>query len=210
MGIGGAAFVDDVKPYELMKIRLLNGGHSALAYISLLAGYTFVDDAMNDKRIHNFTESYMNELKKTLEPIDGVDFDEYIRILLKRFANPAVRDRLLRLAEDGSTKILNSMITPLLTLLERGEGVPGLTIALATWISYIKQASLNRNFELKDPIAEKLMEKAARSSVSLEDFLSIREVFPKKIFQYPGFIKGLGNVLDRISGKGIQDLLEDY
>jgi len=203
----GVTFVDDVKPYELMKIRLLNGGHSSLAYLSLLAGYYYVDDAMHDKKIRNFVFSYMNELKATLEPIEGVDYDAYIQNLLSRFANPAVRDRLLRLAEDGSTKLLNFTIGPLLSLLKMGNQVPNITIVLASWIVYLHQSNTNKDFEVKDPIAGKLQKAAAESLESLSGFLSIQEVFPKEIFQYQDFIDHLERAVIRIREKGISDLI---
>ncbi len=206
----GASFVNDVKPYELMKIRLLNGGHSALAYLSILAGYSFVDDAMNNIRIRNYIRSYMHELKTTLDPIEGVDFDDYIRDLLKRFANPAVRDRLLRLAEDGSTKILNSMIPPLQILLEKGKDISGLLTALATWIYYIHLSLENRDYEVKDPIADKLRKSAMDPVNNLKEFLSIREVFPASLAENRNFTEPLRETVRRVTDKGVTDLLRDF
>ncbi len=205
-GMAGVTFVDDVRPFELMKIRLLNGGHSALSYLSLLAGYYYVDDAMNDEYIRNFVFSYMNELKTTLNSIEAVDYDEYIQNLLRRFANPAVRDRLLRLAEDGSTKFLNCTIGPLLTLLERGEQVPNITIALAAWIVYLQRSVGNMDFEVKDPIVAKLQKAAIDSQANISEFLAIQEVFPKEIFQYVDFIDQLRNMIGKINEEGIKKI----
>jgi len=204
----GATFVDDVKPYELMKIRLLNGGHSALAYLSLLAGYRYVDEAMNDELIRRFVLNYMNELKATLKPIEGINYDEYIDTLINRFANPAVRDRLLRLAEDGSTKFVNAAIAPLLLLLEKGEAVPNISIALGAWIIYLRQSLKNKSFEVKDPIAAKLQKAAEEATENFSAFLSVQNVFPKKIFKYPEFIQKFEKTVLNITQNGVKNFLK--
>ncbi len=203
----GAQLVEDVKPYELMKIRLLNGGHSALAYLSLLAGYQYVDDAMNDSRIREFVRAYMNTLKKTLNPIAGIDYDEYIETLLRRFANPAVRDKLLRLAEDGSSKILNFIVGGLLILLKQNEDVSPISTALASWIVYLDQSRSNEAFEVKDPLAEKLREKAALSMNDATPFLSMVEVFPQEILNQKSFLEELNTKIRILREKGADGIL---
>ena len=97
-------FVDDVEPYELMKLRLLNSSHSAMAYVSLLASHTFVDEALTDIDVLTFLRAYMNEVVTTLVPVAGVNFIEYRAKLVERFSNPYIKDTLARLALDGSQK----------------------------------------------------------------------------------------------------------
>ena len=97
-------FVDDVEPYELMKLRLLNSSHSAMAYVSLLACHTFVDEALTDIDVLTFLRAYMNEVVTTLVPVAGVNFIEYRAKLVERFSNPYIKDTLARLALDGSQK----------------------------------------------------------------------------------------------------------
>ena len=70
-------FVDDVEPYELMKLRLLNSSHSAMAYVSLLAEHVFVDEALVDIDVLTFLRAYMSEVVESLVPVAGVDFIEY-------------------------------------------------------------------------------------------------------------------------------------
>ena len=74
-------FVDDVEPYELMKLRLLNSSHSAMAYVSLLACHTFVDEALTDIDVLTFLRAYMNEVVTTLVPVAGVNFIEYLSLI---------------------------------------------------------------------------------------------------------------------------------
>ncbi len=203
----GAQIVDDVKPYELMKTRLLNGGHTSLSFPSLLSGFTFVDDAMRDPTIKKFVRSYMDEVKTTLSPIEGVDYDEYINELIVRFANPATKDRILRLAEDTSSKFLNFIINPLMILLNKGEKVSKITIVLASWIVYLAKAYKNSDLEVKDPLGEKLKKIANDSLTDVTPFLSVKEIFPEEILDNKEFIDNLNSTIRSILENGPMQLL---
>ena len=77
----GVQFVTDVEPYEKMKVRLLNGSHSALSYIAYLMGYRNVDEAMADPKLQRFIAGYMREdIVPTLEPVPGIDLDRSLRL----------------------------------------------------------------------------------------------------------------------------------
>jgi len=194
----GAQIVEDVKPYEIMKTRLLNGGHSALAFPSLLSGFTYVDDAMRDPGIKTFVKSYMDEVKETLDPISDVDYDNYIDQLLTRFANPAVKDLVLRLAEDSSSKFLNFIIPPLTILLKRGEEVPMITRVLASWIVYLSKSLVDSKSEVNDPLREIIQKAAVNSLEDSSVFLSLKEIFPYEILKYKEFITKLNEAIIKI------------
>ena len=102
----GVQMVADVAPYELMKLRLLNAGHQAIAYAGLLSGYTYAHEAASDPLFVQFLRDYWDqEARLTLEPVPGIDLDEYTATLLERFANPQVRDTLARLGSYASDRI---------------------------------------------------------------------------------------------------------
>ena len=102
----GVQLVDDVRPYELMKLRLLNASHQALAYAGLLAGYEFAHEGASDPVIARYLRAYMDrEATPTLAPVPGVDLGAYKDRLIERFGNPYVRDTLGRLATDVSDRI---------------------------------------------------------------------------------------------------------
>src|SRR4051794_1844089 len=102
----GVQVVEDVEPYELMKLRLLNAGHQGLAYLGRLAGYELVHDAAQDPLFQRFLLGYMEEeATPTLRPVPGIDLDRYRRDLIARFSNPHIRDTLARLAFDGSERL---------------------------------------------------------------------------------------------------------
>lgn len=203
----GVQMVEDVKPYEIMKTRLLNGGHSALAFPSLLAGFEFVNDAMSDPQIIAFVRAYMLEVKETLDPIDGVDYDAYIEQLLQRFANPATRDRIQRLAEDSSAKFLNFIIQPMMILLEQGRQIPLITFTLASWIVYLHSSTTRTDYVVNDPIEQRLKHEASASLEDVKAFLSIKEVFPTSIMNYISFHDKLLTCVRTILEVGIREAI---
>ena len=153
----GALLVDSVLPYELMKIRLLNGAHSALSYPSYLLGHRDVDEGITDSLIKDFIRNhYMEEITDSLNPVPGVNLDEYKDQLIDRFSNKYIKDQLLRLASDGSKKISNAIVKPLLELKQRDS----LILALVFWAAFLKGADESGDIiPIEDPNAALLQEK---------------------------------------------------
>lgn len=117
--VDGVSVTQNVEPYELMKLRLLNSSHSVLAYTALLLNHTYVHEAVCDETIRNYLKAHMKAMKSTLEVIEGIDFDHYIEVLLDRFSNPAIADTLERLALDGSQKFESTLAPAVAELLRR-------------------------------------------------------------------------------------------
>lgn len=135
--LGGAVLLvkgEDVKMYESMKLRMLNSSHSALAYVALLAGYTTVHEAMADPAIRGFVASYLDEVLPRVKKAPGVDLNHYRDRLIDRFSNVYIKDTLLRLAEDGSQKLQNTMKPVLVEKLEADEPFGVIALAIAGWI----------------------------------------------------------------------------
>lgn len=131
----GAQIVDDVAPFESMKLRMLNGSHQAIAYAGLLNGYEYVHDAVSDPSIASSVDSFMREAQQTVPAIPGVDLDGYRNLLLKRFSNRAIRDTLLRLATDASDRIPKFVVPVARDLLRRDERAPHAAAVIATWVA---------------------------------------------------------------------------
>jgi len=102
---GKCLFVEDVLPYELLKLRLLNAVHQALSYPSSLLGYEVVHEAVADRRILNFLKAYMKAAGQTVRPVKGLKKDDWCKTVLERFSNPAVRDTIYRLNEDATNRM---------------------------------------------------------------------------------------------------------
>lgn len=133
----GAEFVANVAQYELMKLRILNGGHAAIAYPGALLGHHFVHDAMADARIARWLDALTRaEIVPTLAPIPGVSYDAYRETVATRFANPEVGDTIPRLCQDGSNRQPKFILPTIRDALAHGMPVAGLALEVALWCRY--------------------------------------------------------------------------
>lgn len=199
----GAQLVGDVYPYELAKIRLLNGAHSALAYVAYLIGYRRVDRAVLDADIRRLVRGYMEELKPTLPEVPGWDLDEYCTTLIRRFENPAIADQVARLALDGSTKIANSIAPGAADAVAAGGEVPHVAFAIAGWIRYCEGSDEDgQPIEVADPQADRLKQAARRTGSDSGPFLDQQWIFPRELAQNRRFRDEVGSRLDAIRRHG--------
>jgi fructuronate reductase len=153
----GAELVADVAPYETAKLRMLNGAHSALAYIGLGKGHEFVHQAIADPAIRPFIERLMREeAAPTIDAAPGQDLIAYADALIERFANPALDHRLIQIAMDGSQKIPQRWLETLAWHQARSARCPSLEVAIAAWIAFLRS-----DHPVDDPLADKLREAAA-------------------------------------------------
>lgn len=153
----GAELVADVEPYETAKLRLLNGAHSALAYIGLGRGHIYVHQAIGDPAIRPVIERLMlDEAAPTIAAAPGQDLPAYAAALLGRFANPALDHRLIQIAMDGSQKIPQRWLETLAWHQARGARCPSLEAAVAAWIAFLRSGVV-----IDDPLADKLRAAAA-------------------------------------------------
>jgi mannitol 2-dehydrogenase len=133
----GVQFVHDVKPYELMKLRLLNASHQALAYLGGPQGYRLVDEAMNDASIVAFLEAYMHdEARPTLQTLPGIDVDSYIDMIIQRFSNPQIMDTIVRLATDGTNRMATFVLPVIAENLKAGRPIEFGSTIVAAWAQY--------------------------------------------------------------------------
>ncbi|UVO53389.1 mannitol dehydrogenase family protein [Sphingomonas sp. SUN039] len=154
--VADATFVDDVAPYETAKLRMLNGAHSALAYLGLKAGYDFVHEAIADARLRATVGTIMRtEAAPTIDAAPGQDLTAYADQLIDRFANPALNHRLIQIAMDGSQKVPQRWLDTLAWHQERASCCPAILEAVAAWIDHL--AGRNRRWgRVDDPLADAL------------------------------------------------------
>ena len=208
----GVQFVADVDPYENMKVRLLNGSHSALSYIAYLMGYRNVDEAMADPLLSEFLAGYMRQdILPTLAPVPGIDLDRYQAVLLERFANPAIRDQVQRLAEDGSQKIRNALIPPLQHQIRSAGSTQHLSFALAAWARYLTGVDeQGGDIDVRDPLEGVLKDSAQKSRMVPSVFLQIERVFPPELLACEDFAKQFAHHLADIYALGIARALTKF
>lgn len=131
----GVEMVRDVRPFEEMKLRLLNGAHSGIAYLGLLAGHETVADAFNDPAIRRFVLALWNEAIPTLPTDAGLQPEKYTQALTARFDNPSIRHRTAQIALDGSQKLPQRIISAALERQQAGQSFDRLMLVPAAWIA---------------------------------------------------------------------------
>ena len=176
---GGAIFTGDVRPYEAMKLRMLNGAHSMLAYTGFLAGHRFVRDVMGDPALVALIERHLGAAAATLSPLPGVDFAAYSRELLDRFANPHLAHETAQIAMDGTQKLPQRLLEPTLETLRRGGQAEAFAFAVAAWMRYaLGRGDGDENHGVQDP-------RDAEIRAALED-ATTAEAVAERLFRLPG------------------------
>lgn len=182
LAAAGVQMVADVAPYEHMKLRMLNGTHSALAYLGYLAGHETIADTVADPAFAAYVRRlWQAEIIPALTPPPGVDLQAYADQLFARYTNPAIRHRTWQIAMDGSQKLPQRILGTLASNLDAGRESPGLMLALAAWVHYVSGTDLRgQPIDVRDPLRDTLRE-AATSPDPVGAILSLRAVFPEHL-----------------------------
>ena len=172
----GAQFVEDVTPYEFMKLRLLNTSHLGISALGQLCGYALVSDAIGDDLIQRYMVALMDrELGPTLMPVPGIDLDTYKRQLVARFANRAIRDTTQRVNTDAP---INILLDPLRDRLRSNETIDLLALGLAAWLRRVQGTDeQGQPIQVAHPMAALLAEKANEGGRDPAALLSISALF---------------------------------
>ena len=199
---------DDIDPYELTKLRLLNAGHSCLAYLAALDGFELVDTAMADPALGQFVEALLHrEAKPTLPAAAGIDLDDYIASLTERFSNPAIGDQISRLCFDGSSKFPKFLIPTIRAQINGDQHVALSALALAGWCAYLSQ---DPDIEIShDPLLDEAREHARRSIDDPAAFLQFTEVFGPELGASDAFTAAFAAALSGLRSHGVQSAIAD-
>jgi len=179
----GVVLTADVAPYEAMKLRLLNGSHSTLAYLGALAGYAHVADAMADPGIAGVVAHLMaDDVEPTLTVPDGFDVAAYQAELIERFHNPALRHRTVQIAMDGTQKLPQRLLGTIADRLAAGAEPRYACLGVAAWMRYVwtAQAEDGSPLPVDDPLADRLRRLtagAATAREAVDALLTLEEVF---------------------------------
>jgi fructuronate reductase len=212
----GAMLVDDVTPYELAKLRMLNGTHSTMAYLSVLAGFETVDQAIGDADMYQFIHAMMTEeIAPTLSVPDSFDRLAYRDQLLMRYANPALKHQTMQIAADGSLKLPPRLLGSIADRIATGASYKRLTLAVAAWMRFLFQKSdAGTTYAINDPMASKLTQLAERSrgvdANIMELLLAVREIFPAGLAEHAGFRHELAAALEGLSTFGARKTIARY
>ena len=209
--LAGVTMVDDCMPYELMKLRLLNGAHLALTYPASLLGHRMVDVAMQDEDLRNFTLGYMNEVTPTLNPIVGVDYDTYKSKLIQRFSNPVIGDQIARLRTDGSAKPAVYLVPQLTELVQDQKPIDHIALVLAAWIRASPGVDDEGiEFDIADALAPELKSAANNILASADPDVSLflHLVLGEELSRNDVILQQVKKYLALIKTRGIREMLK--
>ena len=203
----GATMVANVAPYELAKLRLLNGAHSTLAYLGFLSGYETISDTMADEGFARLARGLMDEASPTLVAHDVGEVTRYKSALIERFQNPALRHRTQQIAMDGSQKLPQRLLGTVRDRLATGAPIDRLALGVAGWMRYATGVDeQGRAIEVRDPLAAQLkaLSEAAGPEASrlAPTFLSIREIFGDDLPADPRFSQPVTGALSSLFARG--------
>ncbi|MGB3258102.1 MAG: mannitol dehydrogenase family protein [Ornithinimicrobium sp.] len=174
-----AQLVDDVVPFELMKLRLLNASHQALCYLGVLDGYTYAHEVCQDELFVKFLLGYMeHEGSATLPHVPDTDLEEYRQTLIERFANPEVRDTLARLCAESSDRIPKWLVPVIQHNLEHDGPIEHSALIVASWARYAEGEDEQGNpIKVVDRIKDRVMAAAAKQDEDPIAFLRDPDLF---------------------------------
>ena len=182
LGAAGAEMVADVSAHEQMKLRMLNGTHSALAYTGYLAGHETIAATVADPVFAAYVRRLWAEIMPAVTPPNGVEMKAYADALFDRYANPAIQHRTWQIAMDGSQKLPQRLLGTMADNIAAGRPIEALSLGVAAWMRYVSGSDEDgQPIDVRDPLATHLFETSAAQG-SVEDkvaaLLAIDEVFP--------------------------------
>ena len=205
----GVQVVDHVEPYELMKLRLLNASHQAMAYFGYLCGYRLVHEAAQDPLFQAFLLGYMDyEATPTLPPVPGVDLGKYKHTLIERFSNPQVRDTIARLCAESSDRIPKWLLPVIRAQLATGGEIRRSAAVVASWARYAEGIDeQGQPIEVVDRQRDSLMQLARRQREDPDAFIANRALFGDLADNKP-FTSAYQSALAHLHDRGARATLE--
>lgn len=201
----GVQMVADVLPWEQMKLRMLNGSHSFLAYLGYLAGFRHISDCMQDCAFREAAYRLMMQEQAPTLRITNVDLAQYADSLLERFANPALKHKTWQIAMDGSQKLPQRMLEGIRVHLARQTEWPLLALGIAGWMRYVSGVDdAGAPIDVRDPMSEKIRAIVENSSDTqrVAALLSLHEIFAADLVQNPQFVQEIEHAWQRIAQHG--------
>ncbi len=212
LGAVGVTLVDDVTPYEHMKLRCLNGTHSALAYLGYLAGHETIAETVADPVFARYVKRlWAEEILPVLAPPPGEDLEAYARALFTRYENPSIRHRTWQIAMDGSQKLPQRILGTLRENVAERRPTPLLTLAVAAWMRYVGGVDeAGKPIDVKDPLADALrrLSDSAEGADKASALLGLRAVFPEDLAAVlePGVRAAYGRLLTVGARRAVEEL----
>ena len=190
-------FVNNINFYENIKLKILNGAHSSLAYIGILLGHTHVHEAMADKICFNFISQFLDlEVLPTFEKKDNFDIKNYKNNVLTRFKNPYIEDKLIRIAMDGSLKIPIRLLD---TYKKNKNKTPYIDAIITSWILFLQHMIVNNKSNLSDSNKEFIINTYENDKENfVQNLLNQKNLFNLNDYQKINLEKNIINNINQI------------
>ena len=207
----GVQFVHEVAPFELMKIRILNGGHATIAYPAGLMDIHFVHEAMQHPLVSAFLAKLeREEIMPTVPPVPGVVLEDYCQLIERRFSNPKIGDTVRRLCLDGSNRQPKFIIPTIADRLKAGAGIAGLALESAFWCRYcFGVTDSGAVIEPNDPNWDRMQATAKAAKVTPQAWLGMEDIYGD-VGRSPDFAQAFAHSLDTVWNVGAKETLTRY
>ena len=207
----GVQFVKDVSPFELMKIRILNGGHATIAYPAGLLDIHFVHEAMEHPLVRGFLDKLeRTEIIPTVPPVPDTDLDDYFKLIDRRFSNPKIGDTIRRLCLDGSNRQPKFIIPAIADRLKAGGDVTGLALESALWCRYcFGTTDSGAVIEPNDPSWDRMVETSRKAKRDPSAWLAMEDIYGA-VGKSPVFAERFAHALAALWRDGTAVALRNY
>ncbi len=210
----GAELVSDVIPFEEMKLRMLNGSHSFLAYLGYLAGYQHINDCMGDDNYRRAAHDLMLKEQAPTLKVQNVDLARYADLLIERYTNPALRHRTWQIAMDGSQKLPQRMLDSVRWHLADNSSFTLLALGVAGWMRYVGGVDEQGNaIEVCDPllpVIQAAVQQSEEGESRVKALLAIEAIFGKDLPLQGQFVDQVTNAYLSLLSKGAKATVAEF
>lgn len=210
----GAQFVEDVVPFEMMKLRMLNGSHSFLAWLGYLGGYDTIADTMANPAYRKAAQTLMlSEQAPTLSMPEGTDLVGYANVLIARFSSPSLKHRTWQIAMDGSQKLPQRLLDPVRFHLAQGKAPRHLVLGIAGWMRYVSGIDQQgRTIDVVDPLIglyQSIHQQYQTTEERVRALLGIESIFGNDLPDNHLFVKAVTKAYRQLSQQGAQVAVDE-
>lgn len=211
----GALLVDDVRVFEKIKLRLLNGAHSIMAYTGYLSGFDYISEVMNEPAFVNMVKTYMaREAGETINAPAGFDIEAYKQQLRDRFSNKALKHRTWQIAMDGSQKLPQRLLESLRVQLKSNGHIDIIALGVAAWIRYVSGVDeKGSSIEVSDPLAAELRAlcdvNAGNADAMVRAIVGLPKVFGEDLVHEEIFIANTIGWLEQFYAQGVLKTIQN-
>ena len=202
----GAELVSDVLPFEEMKLRMLNGSHSFLAYLGFLAGYEHISDSMADASFRHAARALMLQDQAPTLRTQGVDLEAYADSLIARYENRAIKHRTYQIATDGTQKLPQRLLDSVRWHLRNGTSCDYLLLGVAGWMRYVSGVDeQGRAIEIRDPLKDQLASIVSHSEDGAERvkaLIGLKAVFGDDLLHQSAFVSRVTELYQQLVAQG--------